>query len=75
MIVEFNDNPNDIKVHVENNGIYYYEEDGANYAANERAVFENVLFNGPGVSLLSFSCLLRRDIGPQYFPTLFSNRV
>jgi hypothetical protein len=59
LIVEFNENPGDIKIHVENNGIYYYEEDGANFAANERVVFEQVLFNGPGVSLLSFGSLLR----------------
>jgi hypothetical protein len=51
LIVQFNNNPSDIKIHVENNGIYYYEEDGANYASNERAVIQSALFSGTGVRL------------------------
>jgi hypothetical protein len=49
LIVEFNDNPADITIFVENNGIYYIEKDGADYTANERVVFEEFLYDGPGV--------------------------
>lgn len=65
LIVEFNDNPSDIKIHVENNGVYYYEEDGANYATNERVVLQHALFNGPGVSLLY--SILRHNPGMLMF--------
>ena len=48
VIVEWNDNPNPVKVHVENNGVYRLEVDGEDYSANERAVVPSELYNGPG---------------------------
>jgi hypothetical protein len=53
LIIEFNDSPGDITVHVENNGIYYYDEEGTGRAANERFVVENVLYTGPGVRFIT----------------------
>ena len=48
LIVQFNENPSDIKIFVENNGIFYIEEDGTEASPNERVIFEEDLYNGPG---------------------------
>jgi hypothetical protein len=53
LVIEFNDSPADITVHVANNGIYYFNEAGEGRGANEIFVKDDVLYYGPGVRLLN----------------------
>jgi hypothetical protein len=71
LVIEFNDSPADIKVHVANNGIYYYDEEGEGRAANERVVVEDVLYTGPGVRFHErLTCILLTNNAPIFSPTL-----
>jgi hypothetical protein len=71
LVIEFNDSPADITVHVANNGIYYYDEAGEGRAANEKVTVEDVLYTGPGVRFhYRFTCILLTNNACVFSPCL-----